>query len=49
MTVTRAINQGDIYWIQPEYIQEAEPGDFPHPYVGVGWEQVLTIQPDKII
>lgn len=33
MTVTRAINQGDIYWIQPAHIQEAEPGDFPHPYV----------------
>ncbi len=33
MTVTRAINQGDIYWIQPEHIQEAEPGDYPHPYI----------------
>ncbi len=33
MPVTRIINQGDIFWIQPEHIQEAEPGDYPHPYV----------------
>ncbi|HRQ37327.1 MAG TPA: type II toxin-antitoxin system PemK/MazF family toxin [Chloroflexota bacterium] len=29
----RVINQGDIYWIQPDYIPEAEPGDYAHPYV----------------
>lgn len=33
MTLTRVINQGDIFWIRPENVPEAEPGDFPHPYV----------------
>lgn len=35
MPVTRIINQGDIYWIQPEHIHEAEPGGYAHPYVVV--------------
>lgn len=33
MTLTRVINQGDIFWIRPEHVPEAEPGDFPHPYI----------------
>ena len=27
------INQGDIYWIQPDNMKEAELGGHPHPYV----------------
>ena len=41
MTAARVINQGDIYWIQSEYIPEAEPGDYPHPYVVIQ-ENVLN-------
>ena len=33
MTATKRINQGDIYWIQSEHIQETETGDYAHPYV----------------
>lgn len=28
-----AINQGDIYWIQPEKISESEQPGYNHPYV----------------
>lgn len=27
------INQGDIYWIQPENVDESAFGNYPHPYV----------------